>query len=273
MISIITADERLTNRSGIKILILGVTGIGKTSLLRTIDPAEALFVDIDRGGLAVQDLEVDTVQVDDWPTARDLACRVGGPHPSYSPTQCYSEAHYRAVGGTLANLDRYKIIFIDGITAVSRYSFRWAEQQPEAFSRTGAKDTRAAYGLHAREMLAWLYQLQFARSKHIVLTGILERTIDDLNRFVGYQVQMEGAKVPREIGAVMDELLVMEQLDFGDGKPPTRGFVCTSPNPWQYCAKDRSGRLAQIEPPHLGKLIAKITNPVTVSPVKADAAE
>src|SRR5262245_13030355 len=109
MISIITADERPTNRSGIKILILGVTGIGKTSLLRTIDPAEALFVDIDRGGLAVQDLQVDIVQVDDWPTARDLACRIGGPHPSYAPTQCYSEAHYNAVGGRLENLDRYKI--------------------------------------------------------------------------------------------------------------------------------------------------------------------
>jgi hypothetical protein len=270
-VKIISADERLRAGHGIKFLILAVTGIGKTSLLRTIDPAETLFVDIDRGGLAVQDLEVDTVQVDDWPTARDLACRIGGAHPSYSPTQCYSEAHYNAVGGKLENLDRYKVVFIDGITAVSRYSYRWAEQQPEAFSRTGTKDTRAAYGLHAREMLAWLHQLQYARAKHIVLTGILEKQIDDLNRFTGYAVQMEGAKVPREIGAIVDELIIMEQLDFGDGKPPIRGFVCLSPNLWSYPAKDRSGRLAQVEPPDLGKLIAKITTkPVTVSPAKAD---
>ena len=46
-------------------------------------------------------------------------------------------------------------------------------------------------------------------------------------------------------------------IDFGDGKP-TRAFVCTSPNPWGYPAKDRSGRLEQIEEPHLGKLIAKL---------------
>src|SRR5262245_40996082 len=144
IMKIISADEKLIARCGIKFLILGPTGIGKTSLLRTIEPASALFVDIDRGDLAVQNLPVDTVQIDDWPAARDLACRIGGAHPSYSPTQCYSEAHYNGVGGKLENLGRYKIIFVDGISAVSRYSYRWAEQQPEAFSRNGTKDTRAA---------------------------------------------------------------------------------------------------------------------------------
>jgi hypothetical protein len=48
-------------------------------------------------------------------------------------------------------------------------------------------------------------------------------------------------------------------LDFGDGKPPMRGFVCTSPNVWAYPAKDRSGRLDQIEQPDLGKLLTKLT--------------
>jgi hypothetical protein len=50
----------------------------------------------------------------------------------------------------------------------------------------------------------------------------------------------------------------MQWIDFGDRKP-VRAFVCTSPNPWGYCAKDRSGRLEQIEPPNLGALIEKLT--------------
>jgi hypothetical protein len=70
---------------------------------------------------------------------------------------------------------------------------------------------------------------------------------------------MEGAKVPREIGAIVDEDIVMEFLDFG-GSEPVRGFVCTSPNRWHLPCKDRSGKLDQTEPPHLGKLIAKILN-------------
>jgi AAA domain len=166
---IIGADERLAEPRGVKALIVGPTGVGKTSLLRTLDPVRTLFVDIETGDLSVQGVPVDAIRVDDWPTARDLACRIGGPNSSFPPTACYSDAHYQAVGGALDNLDRYDTVFVDSITAVSRLSFRWAEQ-PEAFSeRTGKKDTRGAYGLHAREMLLWLYQLQHARGKHVVL--------------------------------------------------------------------------------------------------------
>ena len=75
---------------------------------------------------------------------------------------------------------------------MSRLSFRWAEQQPEAFSeRTGKKDTRGAYGLHAREMLLWLYQLRHARGKHVVFVGILEKVTDEFNA-TSWQPQMEG---------------------------------------------------------------------------------
>jgi hypothetical protein len=52
----------------------------------------------------------------------------------------------------------------------------------------------------------------------------------------------------------------MAWIDFGDGVL-TRAFVCTSPNRWNYPAKDRSGRLEQIEEPHLGKLLQKLTGP------------
>jgi hypothetical protein len=52
----------------------------------------------------------------------------------------------------------------------------------------------------------------------------------------------------------------MTWVDFGDRKP-VRAFVCTNPNPWGYPAKDRSGRLEQLEPPNLGALIEKLTRP------------
>ena len=52
----------------------------------------------------------------------------------------------------------------------------------------------------------------------------------------------------------------MNWIDFGDGVP-VRAFVCTTPNRWNYPAKDRAGRLEQIEKPHLGELIAKLTCP------------
>jgi hypothetical protein len=260
---IISADERLRERRGAKVLIVGPTGVGKTSLLRTLSSqmlASTLFVDGEAGDLAVLDVPVPTLRINDWPTARDLACRIGGPNPSFPPTSCYSKAHYDAIGGELPGLDGIDILFVDSLTAISRLSFRWAEQQPEAFSeRSGRKDVRGAYGLHGREMLLWLQQLQHAREKHVVFVGVLERIVDEFNRGE-WQLQSEGSKTARELPAIVDQIVTYQFLDFNDGKPATRAFVCTNPNPWQFPAKDRSGKLEQIEPPDLGKLLAKLTN-------------
>jgi AAA domain-containing protein len=121
---IVTADQRLAERRGVKALIIGPAGVGKTSLLRTLDPARTFFVDNEGGDLAVQDIEVDTIRLNNWTELRDLACRIGGPNLSFPPTACYSQAHYEAIGGALENLDRYDTIFVDSITAVSRLSFR-----------------------------------------------------------------------------------------------------------------------------------------------------
>jgi AAA domain-containing protein len=256
---IVTATERLAEKRGAKLLIVGPAGVGKTSLLRTLDPACTLFIDIEAGDLSVQDVPVDTIRVDSWPAARDLACRIGGPNPSFPPTACYSEAHHRAIGGAFENLDQYANVFIDSITAASRLSFRHAEQQPEAITDRGRKDLRAAYGLHAREMLMWLHQLQHAREKNIIFVGILESIADEFNRTTN-QLQSEGSKTSRELPGIVDQIITMQWIDFGDGAP-VRAFVCTAPNRWSWPAKDRAGRLEQIEKPHLGELIAKLIAP------------
>jgi len=107
-------------------------------------------------------------------------------------------------------------------------------------------------------MLAWLNQFQHARGMNVCFAGILERNIDDLN-VATWQLQCEGSKTSRELPGIVDQIVTLEFLDFGDGKPPMRGFVCTNPNPWGYPAKDRSGRLSEIEPPDLGKLLTKLT--------------
>jgi AAA domain len=119
-------------------------------------------------------------------------------------------------------------------------------------------------------MIGWLNQLQQARDRHVVLVAILERVTDEFNHSE-WQPQIEGSKTSRELPGIVDQLITMQFFDFGDGVP-VRAFVCTAPNRWAFPAKDRSGKLEQIEEPHLGKLIAKLTRkttPVTNDPAKA----
>jgi hypothetical protein len=261
---IITAHERLAEQSGAKILINGLSGVGKTSLLRTMHAeqlARTLFVDVEAGDIAVADLPVASVRPRTWSECRDLACVLGGPNPALPANVAYSEAHYNEVmkDSELAQLASYTILFVDSVTAVARLCFTHAEQQPEAFTDRGRKDLRAVYGLHARGMLSWLNQLQHARERTVVFICVLEKNTDELNVST-WQPQIEGAKTGRELPAIVDEIVTMTWADFGDRKP-VRAFVCTNPNPWGYPAKDRSGRLEQLEPPNLGALIEKLTRP------------
>jgi hypothetical protein len=255
---IIPADRRVTDARGVKLLIVGPSGIGKTSLLRTVDPKTTLFVDIEAGDLAVQDVPVDTIRPRTWPECRDLAVALAGANPAVSANALYSTAHYDAVREQFGDLSRYQTFFVDSITAAGRLCFGWSQQQPEAFGSGGKKDLRGAYGLHGRELMAWLLHLQQARGANVVLLGILEAVTDDFNR-TEHRLQLEGARTWRELPGVLDQVVTMNWVDF-DGVP-TRSFVCTSPNPWHWPAKDRSGRLDQIEQPHLGNLFHKLTEP------------
>ena len=136
---IIGADERLAEKRGAKILIVGPTGIGKTRYCaRSIPRARSSST---RG-------------------RRPLRARRAGRHypcrrlahrrrscvqdrrakPVVPADQRLQHSTLRSRRWSAPNLDRYDTIFVDSITEIARLSFRHAEQQPEAISeRTGAR--------------------------------------------------------------------------------------------------------------------------------------
>jgi hypothetical protein len=141
----------------------------------------------------------------------------------------------------------------------------WAKTRPEAFSdKTGKPDTRGAFGLLAREVIALLKHLQHAPGKTVILVGVLERVVDESNR-ENWQPQMEGGKAGRELPAIVDQMISMSLFEpEGNGwrHEPANGqvrrLVCPAGNPFGLPAKDRSGRLDITEPADLGALLAKI---------------
>jgi hypothetical protein len=260
---IILADQRLAEPRGIKAAIFGKSGVGKTSLLWTLNPETTLFFDLEAGDLAIEGWSGDAIRPRTWEECRDFAVFIGGPNPAIRDGRPYSQRHYdEAVAkfGDPRALNKYQSVFVDSITVAGRLCFQWAKDQPEAFSeKTGKPDVRGAYGLHGREMIGWITHLQHTRAKDVVFVGILDDKLDDFNRKI-FVPQIDGAKTGLELPGIVDEVITMTEMADAE-KNLHRVFVCQTLNPWGYPAKDRSGRLDLVEEAHLGRLIAKIGQP------------
>jgi len=274
---IVSADDRLREAQGkTTMAIFGPSGVGKTSLLKTLPPAETLCIDLEAGMKSVQDWPGDSIPVRTFADALDIGCLVGGVNPSADPSGFFSEAHYQHLRESYPDLVQMiagkRIIFVDSITDLTRQAMAWAKTRPEAFSdKTGKPDTRGAYGLLAREVIGLLKHLQHAPGRTVIFVGILERITDEMNRVI-WQPQMEGGKVARELPGILDQMMVLGLFSPETGpdgatawrhdpdKGNARRLVCRAGNPWGLPAKDRSGRLDLTEPADLGALLSKINH-------------
>ncbi len=272
---IISAQQRMAERKGVKLVLLGKSGIGKTTQLKTLPEASTLFVDLEAGDLAVKDWRGDCVRPTTWPEFRDLVVFLAGPNPALPPEAPFSEAHYEHVVGQfgdVAQIDRYATFFVDSITQMSRLCFTWCKSQPGAISdRSGKPDLRAAYGLLGQEMVGALTHLQHARGKNVVFVAILDERLDDYNRRV-FEPQIEGSKTGLQMPGIVDEVVTLAEIKAEDGSA-YRAFVTHTLNPYGFPAKDRSGRLDLLEPPDLGALIAKCAATAAPTPASATSKE
>ena len=258
---IISADQRLAERHGVKLVLLGRSGLGKTSQLKTLPESSTLFVDLEAGDLSVKDWRGDCIRPKTWPEFRDLVVFLAGPNPALPADTAFSLAHFEHVCqhyGDPAQLAKYDTYFVDSITVLARMCLAHAKANAVS-DRSGKADLRAAYGLLGQEMIGALTHLQHVRGKHVIFVAILDEKLDDFNRKV-FVPQIDGSKTGLELPGIVDEVLTLAAIKGEDGQL-RRALICQTLNPWGYPAKDRSGRLDMVEEPHLGRLFAKIRGP------------
>jgi hypothetical protein len=100
-IKIISPEERLAEPRGGRILVVGPFGVGKTSLVRGLDPSSTILIDTENGALAIDDVPIPHVRPQTWPELRDLIVRIAGPNRSFQPNEPYSQASFDMCGGYL----------------------------------------------------------------------------------------------------------------------------------------------------------------------------
>jgi phage nucleotide-binding protein len=206
-------------RDGVKLLVYGQAGAGKTSLIPTLPNPVTLSAE--GGLLSVAGADLPYLEIGNMNDLREALAWL------------QSDQDFQSVA-------------IDSISEI-------AEVVLNAEKRV-AKDPRQAYGAMQDTMTEVIRAFRDLSGKHVYMTAKLEKQADEMGRML-YSPSMPGNKTGQALPYFFDEVLALRVERDAEGVPQ-RALMCDSDGLW--LAKDRSGQLAPWEPADLGQIIAKI---------------
>lgn len=208
--------------NGVKILVYGHSGAGKTSLIPSLP--SPIVLSAEGGLLSIADAEVPFIEIADMATLME----------AYTFLTESAEA------------EQFQSIALDSISEIAEVVLS-AEKKK-------TKDPRQAYGELMTQMQDLVRAFRDIRGKHVYFTAKCEKQQDEQGRLL-YSPSMPGAKLGQQLPYFFDEVFALRVEKGEDGKP-VRAIQCDSDGLW--AAKDRSGKLEAWEMPDLGEIIQKI---------------
>jgi len=206
---------------GLKVLVYGQAGSGKTSLAKTLP--NPVVLSAEGGLLSLKDNNIPFIEIK---SIADL-------HEAYSWITESDEAK------------GFESVVLDSISEIAEVVL--------AHEKKVNKDGRAAYGemdIQLSEIIRVFRDL----NKHVLMTAKLEKQQDEMGRML-YFPSLPGNKTAQKLPYFFDEVLALRVEKDADGGTQ-RALMCDSDGLW--LAKDRSGKLEAWETPDLGEIIAKI---------------
>jgi len=208
--------------NGVKVLVYGQAGAGKTSLIKTLP--SPIVLSAEGGLLSIQDADLPFIEI---ASMTDL-----------------QEAYKWLTESDDAKA--YKSVALDSISEIAEVVLN-AEKK-------ATKDPRQAYGAMQEQMADIIRAFRDLPGRHVYMSAKLEKTQDEMGRVL-YAPSMPGNKTGQALPYFFDEVLALRVEKDGEGNTQ-RALMCDSDGLW--LAKDRSGKLDMWEAPDLSAAFAKI---------------
>lgn len=204
---------------GIKVIVYGKAGVGKTSLLATAP--NPIIISCESGLLSIADNDIPYIEIG---SIKDL-------HEAYQ---------------FLSDNDDYDTICLDSISEIAEILL--------SELKATAKDPRQAYGELADKMTKMIRLFRDIKNKNVVFVAKSSRLKDE-NGILMHNVSMPGNNLVQNVPFFFDEVFHMTFMKGDDGKDYR---VVLTASGYNHEAKDRSGKLKAIEPPDLSYIFKKI---------------
>lgn len=208
--------------SGVKLLVYGHAGAGKTSLIPTLP--SPIVLSAEGGLLSIAGADVPYIEISDMATLREA-------------WQWLSQS---------AEAKQYQSVALDSISEIAEVVLN--------SEKKATKDPRQAYGAMQEQMTDIIRAFRDLPGRHVYMSAKLDKQQDEMGRIL-YSPSMPGNKTGQSLPYFFDEVLALRVEKDSEGNPQ-RALMCDSDGVW--LAKDRSGRLDMWEPADLGAIINKI---------------
>ena len=207
--------------NGVKALVYGQAGAGKTTLAATMP--HPVILSAEGGLLSIKDSGIAYLEIS---TMADL----------WEAYEWLTEG-----GGT-----EYQSVVLDSISEIAEVCLN--------SEKKSNKDPRAAYGAMAEQMADIIRAFRDLSGRNVLMTAKVEKTADEMGRIL-YAPSMPGKQTGQSLPYYFDLVLALRVEKDADGVSQ-RALLCDSDGLW--LAKDRSGKLDAWEPADFSAIIEKV---------------
>lgn len=206
---------------GVKLLVYGQAGAGKTSLIPSMP--NPVVLSAEGGLLSIREADVPYIEITSLESLYEAYEWVSGPEGQQFDSVC-----------------------LDSISEVAEVVL--------AHELKTNKDGRAAYGELNSKMASLIRAFRDLPGKHVLMTAKLEKSQDEMGRIL-YSPSMPGKSLTQQLPYFFDFCFPLRVERDADGNTQ-RALMTDSDGLW--LAKSRSHYLEQWEAPDLGAIIRKI---------------